>query len=111
MINFPTITQTNWASVQAPAIKDAIIATVTKAWENVKPFLTDFAIKAATFLRTAPGIGGLAVLVGAIFAFSADHVDDKWGRLALRICGAAFFIGAGIALGMGIVNGMTVPLF
>lgn len=112
MISLSSIAQNGWASIQEPSIKSTIVASVSEAWEKVKPYITDFAVKTAHFLRTAPGIGLLALLGAAALAISAEYVSDNTAaRVAMKICAMALFVGAGVVLGVGFVNGMTVPLF
>ena len=81
-------------------------------WNNALPFLKDAAVKVATFLKTAPGLALLGGLLGTVLGVTAETVNDKKHvAIALRIAAAAAFVGTGIAIGVGITNGFSTPLF
>lgn len=83
---------------------------IKSAWEIASPHLKDAAMKTLEFCKTPAGFSVMGGVVGIVLGVSAEAVEHKSIAIALRIAAAAGFVGAGIAIGVGITNGFLIPV-
>jgi hypothetical protein len=102
----------NWAGRQIVNGFQKFAELMKSAWNTVYPFLKEVAVQTTSFLRTGPGVALMAGVAGSFLAYSSVQMkDQKWIALALQVSAYAAFIGAGVALGLGLSKGLSAPLF
>ncbi len=101
-----------WTGRQIAAGFSKLGELIKSAWNAAFPFIKTAATKTLDFLRTAPGMGIIGITAGAVLTYTACELkNNKMVATAFHICAITCFVGAGVAIGLGVANGFTTPLF
>ncbi len=92
----------------------SVAQTVFSYMQNtVLPFVSNIASQTWTFLRTPAGFITSCGVLGLALAHASSEVDKAEFPLlkdALQIASVASFIGAGVAVGLGVAYGFTAVI-